>query len=92
VAAALLAGGAAVARGQAPAAPEIVIAELNRERLAVPACIPRAADDASRVACRAVTDVLRRDLRFEGLLRFVEPSLMVALPAMDPDAPNLEDW
>jgi TolB protein len=39
-----------------------------------------------------VTEVLRRDLRFEGLFRFVEPSLMEALPAMDPDAPNLEDW
>ena len=73
-------------------APEIVIAELNRERLAVPACVPRGGDEASRSACRTVTDVLRRDLRFEGLFRFVEPSLMESLPALDPDSPNLADW
>ncbi len=86
-----MAGGAAV-RAQAPPAPEIIISELNRERLAVPACVPRAGDDTSRGACRTVTEVLRRDLRFEGLFRFVEPSLMEALPAMDPEAPNLADW
>ena len=92
VALALVAAGAPAARGQAPATPEIVITELNKERLAVPACVPRAGDEASRQACRTVTDVLRRDLRFEGLFRFVEPSLMEALPALDPDSPRLADW
>jgi TolB protein len=89
---ALVAAGAAMARGQAPAAPEIVIQDLRAERLAIPACVPRAGDEASRVACRTVTDVLRRDLRFEGLFRFVEPSLMEALPALNPESPNLADW
>jgi TolB protein len=89
---ALVAAGAAAVRGQAPAAPEIVIQDLRAERLAIPPCVPRAGDEASRVACRTVTDVLRRDLRFEGLFRFVEPSLMDALPALDPDSPNVADW
>jgi TolB protein len=86
---AMIALGAAAARGQAPT---IIIQDLNAERLAVPACVPRTGDEASRVACRTITDVLRRDLRFEGLFRFVEPSLMEALPTLDPDAPNLADW
>jgi TolB protein len=89
---ALVAAGGAMARGQAPGAPEIVIQDLRAERLAVPACVPRAGDEASRIACRTVTDVLRRDLRFEGLFRFVEPSLMEALPALNPESPNLADW
>src|SRR5687767_12771138 len=89
---ALVALGAAAVRGQAPPEPTIIIQDLRAERLAVPACLPRAGDEASRVACRTVTDVLRRDLRFEGLFRFVEPSLMEALPARDPDSPNLTDW
>ena len=87
----LVARGVAV-RAQAPATPEIVIQDLHAERLAVPACVPRAGDEVSRVACRTITEVLRRDLRFEGLFRFVEPSLMEALPALDPDAPRLADW
>jgi TolB protein len=89
---AVVAAGAAVVRGQAPAEPIIIIQDISAERLAVPPCVPRAGDEASRVACRTITDVLRRDLRFEGLFRFVEPSLMDALPALNPDAPNLPDW
>ena len=81
-------------RVQAPPGsdPTIVIQDFNQERLAVPACIPRGADQESREACRTVTEVLRRDLRFEGLFRFVEPSLLEALPSLDPDNPNLADW
>jgi TolB protein len=90
---ALVAGGAVAVRGQAPGVPEIIIDPRSpTERLGVPGCVPRAGDEASRVACRTVTEVLRRDLRFEGLFRFVEPSLMDALPAMDPESPNLADW
>jgi TolB protein len=89
---AVVALGAAAVRGQAPSQPTIIIQDLRAERLAVPACVPRAGDEASRVACRTVTEVLRRDLRFEGLFRFVEPSLMEALATFDPDAPNLADW
>jgi len=84
-------GGGDAVRGQAPA-PTIVIQDFNQERLAVPACVPRTGDQASRDACRAVTEVLRRDLRFEGLFRFVEPSLLDALPTLDPENPNLADW
>jgi TolB protein len=92
VALVLVAAGAAAVRGQAPPEPQIVISELHSERLAVPGCVPRAGDEASRAACRTVTDVLRHDLRFEGLFRFVEPSLMDALPALDPESPNMADW
>jgi TolB protein len=94
LAATLTLAGLAAARGQGqpPAVPQIDIRDPHAERLAVPACLPRAGDEASRVACRTVTEVLRRDLRFEGLFRFVEPSLMDALPAMDPESPNFADW
>ena len=81
---------AAQAPGQGQSVPEIVITTDGQERLAVPACVPR--DAASREACRTITEVVRRDLRFEGLFRFVEPSLLDALPALDFDAPNLADW
>ena len=88
---ALAAAGASAARSQSPPpVGQIIISELHAERLAVPACIPR--DAGATAACRTITDVLRRDLRFEGLFRFVEPSLMEALPTLDPDAPNLADW
>jgi len=94
LAATLTLAGLAAARGQGqpPAVPQIDIRDPHAERLAVPPCLPRAGDEASRVACRTVTEVLRRDLRFEGLFRFVEPSLMDALPAMDPESPNFADW
>jgi TolB protein len=84
-------GGRDAVLGQAPA-PTIVIQDFNQERLAVPACVPRTGDQASRDACRTVTEVLRRDLKFEGLFRFVEPSLLEALPTLDPENPKLEDW
>jgi TolB protein len=61
-------------------------------RFAIPDCIPRAGDEASREACRTITQVLRNDLKFEGLFQFVPESLFSAIPAGNPDAPNFEDW
>ena len=75
---------------QDPGTPTIVIDPGASDRLAIPACVAR--DDAARAACRTITEVLRRDLRFEGLFRFVEPSLLDALPTLDFDNPNLADW
>jgi TolB protein len=61
-------------------------------RLAVPDCIPRAGDEASREACRTLTQVVRSDLRFEGFFQFVPESLFAALPPLNPESPNFEDW
>jgi TolB protein len=71
--------------------PEIIIGG-GAQRVAIPDCVPRKGDEASRDACRVVTDVLRADLKFEGLFQFVPESLFSAIPAMNPDAPNFEDW
>ncbi len=62
------------------------------QRVAVPDCVPRRSDDASREACRTITQVLRSDLKFEGLFQFVPESLFSAIPAMNPGAPSFEDW
>jgi len=61
-------------------------------RFAVPECVPRRPDEASQQACRTLTQVLRNDLRFEGLFQFVPDSLLTAVPPLDPDAPSFEDW
>src|SRR5687767_9670758 len=53
-----------------PGTPTIIF-EGGAQRFAVPACVPRAGDEASREACRTVTQVLRKDLDFEGIFRFV---------------------
>jgi len=71
---------------------EIVIGGLARPRFAVPECVPRRPDPATEQACRTLTQVLRNDLRFEGLFDFVSDSLLTAVPPLDPDAPNFEDW
>jgi TolB protein len=71
---------------------QIVIGGLATPRFAVPDCVPRRPDDASRAACRTVTQVLRNDLRFEGLFTFVQDSLLNAIPPLDPDAPKFDDW
>src|SRR5512147_1716019 len=69
-----------------------IIIGAEAQRFAVPDCIPLKSDDASREVCRAVTQVLRNDLKFEGLFQFVPESLFSAIPAMNPEAPNFEDW
>jgi len=61
-------------------------------RFAVPECVPRGPDEASQTACRTLTQVLRSDLRFEGLFQFVPDSLLSAIPPFNPDAPQFEDW
>jgi TolB protein len=72
--------------------PRDIIIDTTVQRFAIPDCIPRRGDEASREACRTVTQVLRDDLDFEGLFQFVAPTLYAALPALNPDAINFDDW
>jgi TolB protein len=81
----------------APAAPPgqeptIVITGGDNQRFAIPECVPRLGDEASRQACRTLTEVLRRDLAFEGLFRFVPENLLTAIPPLNPESPNYTDW
>jgi TolB protein len=78
------------ARAQEPVR-QIVITG-TQQRLALPDCVPEAGDEASRQACETVTGVLRSDLAFQGLFRFVDESLYSALGQVVPDAPDFEDW
>jgi TolB protein len=78
--------------GAPPQNSQIIIEGAAQQRLAVPDCIPRAGDQASREACRTFTQVLRRDLAFENFFQFVPENLMATLPAGNPDAPNFENW
>jgi TolB protein len=89
---------AGAARRQEPVSPppapgeaQIVIGGVTA-RFAIPDCVPRKGDEASAQACRTVVEVLRADLRFEGLFQFVPDSLLKAIPAMNPDAPKFDDW
>jgi TolB protein len=93
----LLAVAAAVAPGagapqQEPAGVEQIVIGGVVPRFAVPECVPRRPDEASQAACRTLTQVLRADLRFEGLFQFVPDSLLSAIPPLNPDAPSFEDW
>ena len=96
LAALVAAAGVALAFGGAGAlqepVSEIVIGGQGNPRFAVPECVPRRPDEASQAACRALTQVLRNDLRFEGLFQFVPDSLLSAIPPLNPDAPRFEDW
>jgi TolB protein len=92
-------GATAPAAQQQPAAPpggaptKIIIGTPGAAHFAIPDCIPRAGDEASREACRTITQVLRADLRFEfPSVQFVPESMLTAIPAMNPDAPNFKDW
>ena len=78
---------------QPPSGGQVPIIDIvgGNQRVAVPNCVPRAGDEAARTACQTITEVLRNDLRFENV-RFVPESLMSAIPAQDPDAPNFVDW
>jgi TolB protein len=81
------------ATAQAPTtAPEITIGTMANPRFAIPDCVPRAGDEASREACRAITQTLRADLKFENLFQFVPDSLYSAIPTLNPDAPKFDDW
>jgi TolB protein len=98
--AAVLAAGALAAvtavraKAQEPTAPadRIVIGGLQAPRFAVPDCVPKRPDEASQAACRAITQVLRADLRFENLFQFVPDSMIAAIPPLDPQAPRFDDW
>jgi TolB protein len=71
--------------------PRIVIVK-DVTRFAIPDCVPRAGDEASREACRTLTRVLRADLKFESLFQFVREDLYSAVPAGNPDSPRFDDW
>jgi TolB protein len=71
--------------------PQIVITG-GQQRFAVPECVPRRGDEASREACRTLTQVLRRDLAFENFFRFVPENLLGAIPPLDPEKPDYTDW
>ena len=77
---------------QAPPGVERIVIGGTTPRFAVPDCVPRGNDAASAAACRAISQVLRSDLRFEGLFEFVPDSMIAAIPAQNPDAPNMVDW
>src|SRR5438128_12074193 len=57
------------AAGGAPTT--IVIGGVGTQRFAIPDCVPRRADEASREACRTLTQVLRHDIDLEHLSTFV---------------------
>jgi TolB protein len=90
----LLLAGPLVITGRAQPPPGIPTIEIGgvAARFAVPECIPRKADEETVKACRTLTEVLRADMRFEGLFQFVPESLFSAIPALDFDAPRFEDW
>ena len=73
-------------------APRQIIIDASIQRFAIPDCIPRRGDEASREACRTLTQVLRDDLRFEGLFQFVADNLYSAIPPLSADAINYDDW
>jgi TolB protein len=90
----VVATGAASSLTSAPqeGVPDIVIGGVTRPRFAVPECVPRTPDERTQQACRTITQVLRNDLRFERLFQFVPDSLVAAVPPLDPDNPDFEDW
>jgi len=69
-----------------------IVIGVSAQRFALPDCVPHRGDQLSREACRTIVQVLRNDLRFEGLFQFVPDSLLRAIPAQNPEAPNFEDW
>lgn len=73
-------------------APRQIVIDASVQRFAIPDCVPRRGDEASREACRNITQVLRDDLRFEGLFQFVADNLYSAIPPQSPDAVNYDDW
>ncbi len=78
-----LPGTSAAPQEPPPPVEQIVIGGVT-PRFAVPDCVPRRPDEASQAACRTITQVLRNDLRFEGLFQFVPDSLLERHPAAQP--------
>jgi TolB protein len=92
IAVALLASAGSPAPAAAQTQPpirEIVIAG-TQQRLAVPPCVPLGAEAGD--PCATVTRVLRDDLEFQALFRFVDEDLYGLLSQPDPVAPDFEDW
>jgi TolB protein len=89
----VLVAAAASGLGSAPQEPveQIVIGGVT-PRFAVPECVPKTPDERTQQACRTITQVLRNDLRFERLFQFVPDSLLAAVPPLNPNAPDFEDW
>jgi TolB protein len=86
-------GAGPVGAGQAPREAVIDIdGGAGAPRVAVPDCVPRSGDQASREACAVITRVLRDDLEFEGLFRLLEPSLYAEAGPLNPQNPDFEAW
>jgi TolB protein len=79
-------------RAQAPSEPTTIVIGGGVQRFAVPECVPKVRDEATVKACRTITDVLRADLRFEGIFQFVPETLFGAIAGQNFDAPNFDDW
>jgi TolB protein len=75
-----------------PPQPEQIIITGQVARLAIPECVAKRSDEATAKACKTITEVLRNDLRFEGLFQFVPESLFSAIATLSFDAPKFEDW
>ncbi len=76
---------------QPPGVPTIEIGGAS-PRFAVPDCVVKKPDEATTKACKTITEVLRNDLRFEGLFPFVPESLFSAISALNFDSPTFDDW
>jgi TolB protein len=72
--------------------PQVIIPNGARQHFAIPECIPKGADAASREACHTFSQVLKADLQFEDMFEFVPDGLLQAIPSQNPDSPNLKDY
>jgi TolB protein len=82
----------AAGRQESPPPNTVVIPNAGRQHFAIPECIPKSGDAASRDACHTFSQVLKADLQFEDLFDFVPDGLLQALPAQNPDSPNFKDF
>lgn len=84
---------AALARQQpAPSGIDTIVIEDSQRRLAVPECVPTSLDPASRDICRDVAAVVRADLEFEELFRFVPAAELAHLARPDIVSPPSAEW
>jgi TolB protein len=83
---------AAVGQEPSSSGPVQIIIGGTSQRIALPACVPKGGTDIARQACTVISDVLRKDLEFENVFQFVPESLLRAVPPLNPDSPNFEDW